>query len=602
MQIHLRVVLKKCCQGVLGVCLLFSLTGGIASPAAQVTICAIQGTSFSSPYLNKIVRTQGIVTADLEQTYQRGFYLQSEDCDRKSFSSDGIFVYLAERLDLVQSGDLVEVKGLVQEYYGMTEIQVPAAEVQIRSHGNPLPKARELNPPFDPGSARYYLETQESMLVSLASGRVVGPTDADDRTWLTNADLEIVRVFHDDTAGTGEVICADDGGLYEIEPEAKTGDLVNSLLGVLDYRFGLYCLQLIAEPNLQPAAITRRISDQAPSGSGLFRLATFNLAELFDTIDDPSRDDQVLSPSEYERRIQKRALVISQELQHPEVLALQEVENETVLQDLLDRPEIQVRYDFVIEPGPDVRGLDVALVYRPDQATLLSAGSRQGCTGLQDGMEPDGNGDPQAPQNELTCDRDCDGLLDGNRLFSRPPLVVHLLGRLDGGQVRSASVAAFDFWLVVVHFKSKVGDSSITAYTLPRRLEQAGFVADLIEEIQMGGTHGQIIVLGDFNDHPDSQPLAILAESGLHSTAGMIARQERYTYIYRGISQTLDDILFSPNQSLAPAAVSSVHVNADYPYAYTSLNGSARRSSDHDPLVVDWVTVSPAAYFPLVRR
>jgi predicted extracellular nuclease len=344
------------------------------------------------------------------------------------------------------------------------------------------------------------------------------------------------------------------------------------------------------------------VSDQAPSSSGSFSMATFNLAELFDTLDDPSREDQVLSSSEYERRLQKRALVISQELQHPAVLALQEVENEIVLRDLLDRPEIQVGYDFVIEPGPDVRGLNVALLYRPDLATLLSAASRQGCTGLQDGMEPDGNGDPQEPQNELTCDRDGDGVLDGNRLFSRPPLVAHLLGRIDGGQVGSVSLASYDFWLVVVHLKSKVGDSSFTAFTLQRRLEQVDFVADLVQEIREGDPPGQIIVLGDFNDHPDSQPLAILAQRGLQSTSGMVARQERYTYIYRGISQTLDDILFFPNQLLAPAAVRSVHVNADYPYAFASLNGSVHRSSDHDPLLVDWVVVSPAAYFPLVRR
>ena len=488
----------------------------------------------------------------------------------------------------------------------MTEIQAALQDVVVLSHDNSLPISKELSPPFAVSSARYYFETHEGMRVSLDDGLVVGPTDADDRTWVVRADLGIKRIFHDDPGGTGEVICVDDNGHSEIQPEARVGDEVSSLIGVLDYRNGIYCMQLTAEPALQPGA---EISEPPPSGfsgQAIFRVATFNLANLFDTQDDPLTEDQVLSLTEYQRRLQKRAMVIGGELHNPALLALQEVENSSLLQDFLARPEIEVGYDFVTEPGPDVRGLDTALLYRPDLVNLLSAQSHQGCTNLVDGFEPDGNGDPVNPVNSLTCDRDGDGVLDGNRLFSRPPLVGHMLGRseVQPGTITDtpASTSFFDFWVVVTHFKSKVGDSPIEAYTLPRRLEQAQFIAGIVLEIHTAHPLATVIVLGDFNDHPNSQPMGILASGGLVSAAEQIDHQYRYTYNYRGISQTLDGILYLPGIPLAPVQVSAVHINVDYPYSYSSVNGTSIRSSDHEPLLADFIQVTPITFLPLSAR
>jgi len=144
--------------------------------------------------------------------------------------------------------------------------------------------------------------------------------------------------------------------------------------------------------------------------------------------------------------------------------------------------------------------------------SLLGYQTLQGCTGLVDGLEPDGNDDPLNPQNALTCDRDGDGLLDGNRLFSRLPLLVHLELRPSG-----APGGPVDLWLVVCHFKSKVQDTSAIPYTLPRRMEQARFVADLIAELLATHPATHLLVLGDLNDHPDSQPLAELFGRGLQN-------------------------------------------------------------------------------------
>ena len=576
-----------------------------ADQAIPISICALQGTGFSSPYLDRNVRVQGVVTADFDQTGQRGFYIQSPDCDSKSSTSDGVFIYLAERVEVVSAGDRVRITGQVKEYYGMTEISVSAANISMLSHDNPLPSPRELNPPFEDSSARSYFESLEGMVVHLSQGRAVGPTDSDDRTWLVRSDLGVQRVFHDDAQGTGEVICADDEGLYELTPEVKVGDEVNSLTGVLDFRIGQYCIQLTDAPQAaQMSAIERH--DMPTPDAPAITLATFNLEELFDTVDNPANDDRVLSMAEYQRRLEKRALAIGDELGQPALLAVQEAENRTVLADLIDRPEIQAWYQVIIEDGPDVRGLDVALLYRPDRASVLGYQTRQACTALEDGFEPDGNDDPQNPQNDLTCDLDGDGILDGNRLFSRPPLVVHLLAQPGAGFGYEGKGSFpddfYDLWLVVCHFKSKVGDSSTVAYTLPRRVEQARFVAGLVREIRVENPSAQVVVLGDLNDHPDSQPLAELMTGGLINALDLRERDARYSYIYTGISQTLDYILFAPQYNLSPNMVKPAHINADYPESYQGSDGSVHRSSDHDPLLIGFSPAAAAIYLPLVIR
>jgi predicted extracellular nuclease len=575
--------------------------------AVYLSICKIQGSGFSSFYQGLVVRTEGYVTADFDQSGQRGFYIQSPGCDSKSSTSDGIFVYLGERIDLVMSGDRVSVKGMVQEYYGMTEIQAAAVDVVVFSHDNLIPAALELNPPFENSQARAYFESIEAMRVELIDGRVVGPTDSNDRTWLVRVDLQIQHVFHDDLPGNGEVICADDGGLFEISPEASTGDTIQNLIGVLDFRLGSYCIQLTESPQVNPENYHSEVTaSNSYTENPIFSVSTFNLEELFDTIDDPLTEDQVLSQTEYQRRLHKRAVVIAEELKHPALLAVQEAENVDVLEDLVEQPEIQVDYSILLEPGLDVRGLDVALMYRPDQVDIISVQSYQGCTGLIDGFEPDGNGDPKNPQNSLTCDQDGDGTLDGNRLFTRTPLMVHLLGRpaLENKPqgVDAVREIFYEFWIVVCHLKSKVGDTSTIAYTLPRRTEQAQFIADLVREIRLINPYAAILVLGDFNDHPDSQPLAIIKNQGLMSTAALVEHDSRYTYIYEGISQTLDDILFNPQVSLLAEGSWIAHVNADYPVAMAGQYATPNRSSDHDPLTVMFTPGFPAAYLPLIVR
>ena len=570
--------------------LLLAWTGALLTGAAEglvLQVCELQGNSDTSPYTGQPVETEGVVHLDLDSTSRKGFFLQQEACDQDPLTSNGIFVYLGEQGDWVESGDRVRVIGTVHEYYGLTEIVSSPSQVESLSSGNQLPEPVLFEPPLERAAGEQYFESLEGMRLALAGARVVGPTDADDRTWVVGAETEEERLVLDDS--TGLALCVDDGGNADIKPEARVGDTIQGLSGALDFNYGLFCLQLDAEP-LLIAATPEPVN--APKGA--LRIASFNLKNLFDTQDDPLTDDTVLSVTEYQRRLRKRALAIQDVLDAPDLIALQEVENETVLADLLSRPELTVHYEYLWSNGPDLRGIDSALLYRPERAALLSFEVRQGCTALVDGLGPDGNGDPVNPANTATCDLNGDGVLDGNRLFSRPPLVAHLQ-LLDYPQPG-------EIWLIANHWKSKSEDTRAIPYTLLRRIEQARFVAEVIAGIQAHDPQVNILVLGDLNDTLASAPLAELTGAGLVNLWDRLPFTQRYTYIYQGYSQPLDHILVSgpwldrPRDGVSWAA----RINADYPARFASLINTPSGSSDHDPLLVRYNFYAHQSFLPVV--
>jgi hypothetical protein len=588
--------------------LIFLLAGpgvGRATAPAAIPICVIQGSGGATPYAGQTVQTEGIVFADLEQTGQKGFFMQAENCDGDPATADGIFVYLGSQPDRVMAGDRVEVSGVAQEYHDLTEINAAAGALTILSSGNPLPAPVDLNPPFAEAAAAIYFESLEGMFVRLDEVLVVGPTDSSDQTWVVRGDLGIGRVFNDDPAGVGEIVCVDDGGLFEITPEARVGDRLQGLQGALDYPYSyasndsVYCLQLTAQPGYgirplvaasQPSMVVRR------PASVNFTIATFNLHNLFDTVDDPLTDDAVLSAAAYQRKLEKLARAIHSELGEPALLAVQEAENLAVLQALAARPEISATYTPLLIDGPDERGIDIGLLYQPDQVTIHSQAARQGCTTLIDGLGPDGNGDVLNPQNALTCDADGDGENDGNRLFSRPPLLV---------QVTVAGQPPLELWMIANHWKSKTEDTAEVAYTLPRRVQQAHFVAGLYAEILAGQPEAAVIVLGDLNDWPASDPLAALTQAGLRDAWEIMAREQRFSYNRRGVSQALDHLLFSPalrDEFAEFITAGAAPINADYPAVWEGAAASAYRSSDHDPIWLSYtrVDVFYLTWLPLV--
>ncbi|MBC5992165.1 endonuclease/exonuclease/phosphatase family protein [Pontibacter cellulosilyticus] len=115
----------------------------------------------------------------------------------------------------------------------------------------------------------------------------------------------------------------------------------------------------------------------APSSKGkLHTIAFYNTQNLFDTIDDPNKDDDAFTPKggmkwdqqKYNRKIQKLASAIAPigGGNGPTIIGLTEVENALVLQDLIQTPELKkMKYEYIHFEMDDPQGLDLAILYKP---------------------------------------------------------------------------------------------------------------------------------------------------------------------------------------------------------------------------------------------
>jgi len=113
----------------------------ITTPISTTLISAIQGTGLSVINPGATVRVEAVVTADYQEADElRGFFIQEEttDEDGDPMSSEGIFVYCNDCLTDVAEGDLVELTGLQEEFFDMSQIDISAnsSEVTILSSGN----------------------------------------------------------------------------------------------------------------------------------------------------------------------------------------------------------------------------------------------------------------------------------------------------------------------------------------------------------------------------------------------------------------------------------------------------------------------------------
>ena len=114
----------------------------------------------------------------------------------------------------------------------------------------------------------------------------------------------------------------------------------------------------------------------------------YNFENLFDIYDDPVKNDSEFLPegknkwtqAKYEKKLHNMAKVIRSMADNNKrwhtILGISEIENRLVIEDLVSQPEIaDANYQIVHYDSPDRRGVDVALLYKPDQFTYLDSES-----------------------------------------------------------------------------------------------------------------------------------------------------------------------------------------------------------------------------------
>lgn len=200
-------------------------------------------------------------------------------------------------------------------------------------------------------------------------------------------------------------------------------------------------------------------------------VAFYNLENLFDTINNNDKYDLEFSPNgarqwdgrKYWSKIHNMAYAISQLATErtpygPAVLGVSEIENITVLQDLVKDEQIaKWNLQIVHHDSPDRRGVDVGFLYNPRFFKVLNV------THHRLSIE----GEPEFLTRDQTC---MTGLLCGEKVS-----------------------------LIVNHWPSRLGGEELSSY---KREAAAALCKQIADSLWKEDPNQAIIIMGDLNDDP----------------------------------------------------------------------------------------------------
>ncbi len=562
----------------------------IAGVPDSIEIWEIQGPGMSSPLEGENVLTRDNVVTGV---IWNGFFLQTPDerSDGDPETSDGIFVYTDAPPD-VQAGDLVDVVGTVQEFFGWTELSNPRVTTTLAGQELPDPVIfDDTQPSHRRPQPENELERFENMLVEFSGGMVVNPLDrygnclvvADERRPYREPGL----LF---PGQPGLLTWDGNPEIFEVDPDAMglenvdpaPGTVIKFCRGPLAFRYGRYRLHpevFELDDNTEAVPVRSR-------NPGELAIATLNLYQFMDSIDDPLLEEVILDAGEEENRLAKHSLLIREILGKPDILCVQEAENLAVLQNLADRillDDDTALYTPYLETGSDPGGRNNGLLVR-DTVEVESAGS----LGFEATFRFGG--------------RDL-------QTFSRPPQVLtcYYLG----------SDEPFPLTVLNLHLRSllNIEDPSQGNFVRRKRLAQARFVAQAVQSLQEETPDIHLVVAGDFNafEFTDGyvDVLGIitgLEEEGSALLPGEFAVEpalrnhvldldplERYSTVNLGNSQAVDHILTSSALDKKTRGAQYGRSNADAPTGRDNDPTTALGASDHDGLVLFIETENAAA-------
>lgn len=255
-------------------------------------------------------------------------------------------------------------------------------------------------------------------------------------------------------------------------------------------------------------------------------VAFYNLENLFDTINDPDKNDEEFLPDglnrwtgdKYMEKLSHMADVITQIGDEyikggPVAIGVSEVENIGVLTDLANQPKMKASgYVPILLEGPDRRGVDVGFLYRKEFFTLISYTSHR--------LE----------------------VKDHPEFKTRDQLLVK--GIILGDTVN----------IIVNHWPSRSGGEKRSA---PMRAAAAQLVRNTVDSIMKVNPQAKIIVMGDLNDNPTNASMfkvlkaagekeTAINETGLYNPMyNMFKKQGLGTTAYRDGWSMFDNIIVS---------------------------------------------------------
>jgi len=587
--------------------------GGTSSnppPPADPSLTAIydvQGAGETSPLNGQDVTVEGVVTGDFQEgdadngRNLGGFYIQSVP-DTDFATSDGVFIFDGNNpATNVDVGDAVRVTGIVNEYFG--ETQINASAVSVRGAG--AIQAVPINLPVaatttnSDGERIANLERYEGMLIAFPQTLTVSQlrnlgrfgeillSEGGRQYSFTNQNVPDVagNSAHIETVASRR-IHLDDGLRSENSGtplQIRNGDEVTNLTGVLRYSRGsggsgseAYRLM----PTIEPQFESVNPRPVAPAVDGSLRIATFNLNNYFSTVDTgqsicgPSGNSGCRgADSSAELTRQHDKIITALTMMNADIVALAELENNTressqSIVDGLNASAGAGTYDFVDTGTIGTDAIKVGLLYKPAVVQPVGAFA--------------------------VLDNSVDVRFNDNR---HRPVLAQTFETTSGNE---------RFTVLANHLKSKGsscdgdGDPDISdgqGNCSATRAMAAAAMIDWIATDPTSSGDADFLVTGDFNTHTMGDAMTLFESAGYINVAETLIGASAYSFEFDGQFGALDHAMASPGLASKVVDAAEWHINADEarlndynlefgrdPALFDPTN--PYRASDHDPLIM----------------
>ena len=573
------------------------------------TIQDVQGDGFLSPLKGDTVeRVPGIVTARRTSGKSQGFWMQDPSPSADTSASAGLFVFTSTAA--VAVGDSVLVTGKVADFYtlasgetlattsSLSDTEIDPTTITTISSANALPAPVVLTPANVPAlyapspaggnietittvdpthSVLEFFEAHEGMLVEVDNARVIGPADKFGELYVTDKPDEQVTprggsyIAGYDSPPTGRLLVQPVTGIV---PPANTGDeLVGATSGPVEWsQFGGYDLAATTVGAYQNNGLLATTA--TPQANDQLAVATYNVENL--------------APTDPQSKFDRLAAGVVGNLKSPDIISVEEIQdNDGSIDDgvvaadqTISKLTTAIAGDggptyssSEIDPVNDADGgqpggnIRVVFLYNPLRVTFVSKPGGDATTAVSVSTGTDGT-----PELSVSP-----GRVDPTNpawTSSRKPLAGEFVFQ--------------DKKVIVVgnHFDAKLGDQNADGRFQPptrsseiQRNEQATALNGFVKQVLAADPRANLVLAGDFNDYQFSQPIQTLTDSGatLTDEINTLPVNQRYTYVFDGVSQVLDHIFVSrPLSDSGSVEYDVIHANAEF----------SDQVSDHDPQVV----------------
>ena len=257
----------------------------------------------------------------------------------------------------------------------------------------------------------------------------------------------------------------------------------------------------------------RSFSPDSVSNNCIYPVMFWNLENYFDPFDDSLTNDDEFTPWgdkhwTWRKFISKRNMIAKTIIAvkdlcgcYPVIAAFAECENKFVISQMIYKTALsRLDYGIIHKDSPDIRGIDVAMIYRKEFFIPLNTETIR---------------------------------IDSLQRPTRDILKVT-------GIFKNCTKDTIDFY--IVHLPSKLGDPRITNVLRER------IIGVLVDDINVSQNKGRKVILtGDFNDEASSPAMKIIPDTLLENLAASESLKGLGTIKFNGKWEIIDQFLISPN-------------------------------------------------------